>query len=93
MNLKILGASKRTFKYLGLTLLAILIGWILAGVFVALIAFILDSVSFTMSWYANPWIIFGLYSFPTVGITSLSLVVFNSYSQQVKYFLVVLFAI
>lgn len=82
-----LGVSKQTFKYLGIVLGAILSGWILAGIFVSLISLLFDLVNFTMSWYANPWIIFGLYCFPTVAITALSFIVLNTYFTQVSEFL------
>lgn len=55
----------------------ILVGWILAGLSIFLIAYLLDWTNNTMSWYANPWIVLGLYVAPAVGISSCLLFVIN----------------
>ncbi|KAJ8924322.1 hypothetical protein NQ315_007115 [Exocentrus adspersus] len=76
MDLK-LGLSKSTLKYLGITLGAVLGSWVIGGVLVFLIAFSIDSANKTMSWYANPWIIFGLYVVPSLGLSSILLFAIN----------------
>lgn len=81
---KFVGFSKQTFKYLGLTVVAVISGWILAFIFVIVIAFIIDGVNFTMSWYGNPWMILGLYSIPTIANTSLGYIVLNRFFSQVS---------
>ncbi|RZC42917.1 endoplasmic reticulum metallopeptidase 1-like [Asbolus verrucosus] len=70
-----LGYTKQTLKYLTLTFGAIIAGWVAAAVFVLVVALIVDKIGYSMSWYRNPWLIFGLYAAPTVAVSSLVLVI------------------
>ncbi|KAJ8963361.1 hypothetical protein NQ318_018833 [Aromia moschata] len=72
-----LKCTKSTFKYLGVTLAGILGSWLTAGFTVCAIAYFLDLTSCTMSWYANPWMIFGLYMLPTVALSGCFLFLIN----------------
>ncbi|KAJ8936603.1 hypothetical protein NQ314_012218 [Rhamnusium bicolor] len=72
-----LGLRKSTFIYLGVTLAAILGSWVVAGISVFVISFLLDIANSTMSWYANPWVIFGLYAAPTIALSGFLLFFVN----------------
>jgi MFS family permease len=65
-----IGYSKQTLKYFALTFGTILGGWIAAVVFAVLISLFTDKIGYSMSWYGNPWLIFGLYVAPTVAFSS-----------------------
>jgi MFS family permease len=65
-----IGYSKQTLKYFALTFGTILGGWIAAVVFAVLISLFTDKIGYSMSWYGNPWLIFGLYLAPTVAFSS-----------------------
>lgn len=65
-----LGYSKQTFKYLAITLAVVLGGWLVAAAAVAIIALFVDQIGFSMSWYSSPWLIFGLYVIPAVGVSA-----------------------
>ncbi|KAJ3638374.1 hypothetical protein MTP99_001746 [Tenebrio molitor] len=65
-----IGYSKQTLIYFSLTFGAIIGGWIAAAVFVVLISLLTDKIGYSMSWYGNPWLIFGLYVAPTVAFSS-----------------------
>lgn len=65
-----IGYSKQTLKYFALTFGAIIGGWIAAAVFAVLISLLTDKIGYSMSWYGNPWLIFGLYVAPTVAFSS-----------------------
>ncbi|XP_076259381.1 endoplasmic reticulum metallopeptidase 1-like isoform X2 [Rhynchophorus ferrugineus] len=58
-----------TLRYLSITTAAIVGSWLLAGIFVMILAVVLDCLGKTMSWYANPWTTFGLYIIPVIGIS------------------------
>lgn len=80
-----------TFRYIGITTAAILASWIIAAIFVLILAVALDLLGKTMSWYANPWIIFGLYVVPTFALsgcllyfTSHKFINFQSFSLNVR---------
>nr|CAH7768334.1 unnamed protein product [Callosobruchus chinensis] len=65
-----LGFTKSSTKYIVTTFLALLSGWIVASVVMLLTAILLDKSGRAMTWYANPWLIFGLYVTPSVfGLT------------------------
>ncbi|KAJ3649732.1 hypothetical protein Zmor_021456 [Zophobas morio] len=68
-----LGYTTTTLKYLVLTFGTIIGGWILAGVFVILLALLIDKIGYSMSWFTNTWLIFGLYVIPTVGLSTFPL--------------------
>lgn len=78
-----IGATETNFKYMGLTLGAIISGWLLSAVFVAILGVILDSIKYPLSWYGSPWIIFGLYCAPTLAISCGSLLVLKHFYVQV----------
>ncbi|XP_018573441.1 endoplasmic reticulum metallopeptidase 1 [Anoplophora glabripennis] len=72
-----LSLTKGTFKYLGITFASILGSWVIAGAAVLSIAYLLDLANSTMSWYANPWIVLGLYVVPAVGFSGCLLFLIN----------------
>lgn len=74
------GFCKLSILYVIITLGGILIGWILAAVCVLLIGVILDAVKFSMSWFANPWVIFGLYVAPTLVCSSGLIIILNKFN-------------
>ncbi|ERL85028.1 hypothetical protein D910_02451 [Dendroctonus ponderosae] len=61
--------KKSTIKFYLFTVLAIIFGWILSALYVVGLAYLLDPLSKTMSWYGAPWFIFGLYIVPTFGLS------------------------
>ncbi|XP_060528272.1 endoplasmic reticulum metallopeptidase 1-like isoform X4 [Cylas formicarius] len=63
------GLTKSTCKYIGLVLGATILSWLVAGTSVLIIALVLDLAAKTMSWYGNPWLIFGLYVVPTLALS------------------------
>ncbi|XP_050311953.1 endoplasmic reticulum metallopeptidase 1 isoform X2 [Anthonomus grandis grandis] len=63
------GTSKSTAKFIIFTLLAIVFSWIIASTFVIALAFLLDVLNKTMSWYGHLWFAFGLYMVPIVGLS------------------------
>jgi hypothetical protein len=65
-----LGSCKQTIKCLSLSFGVIIGGWIIAAIFVVSIAIFLNAVEYDMSWYSNPWILFGLYVAPIIGLSS-----------------------
>ncbi|XP_044265898.1 endoplasmic reticulum metallopeptidase 1-like [Tribolium madens] len=72
-----LGYNIQTVKYLAMTFGAIIGGWVLAGIFVVLFALFVDKIGYSMSWYANPWLIFGLHAAPTVALSTVLLPFIN----------------
>lgn len=82
------GYSKSSLKYFLITTGAVLGGWIITSISVVTIALILDFFNKTMSWYANPWLIVGLYMLPTVALSG-SLLVFISHKVNRKQYLVI----
>ncbi|CAH1955287.1 unnamed protein product [Acanthoscelides obtectus] len=68
-----LGFTKTSSKYVATTFLALMGGWILATIVVFLTALLLDKSGRAMTWYANPWLIFGLYVVPSVPALALPL--------------------
>lgn len=79
-----LGFSKQTFKYFGVTLASVVGGWLLAVIFVVVVAFVIDALKFSMSWYGSPWIAFGLYAVPAVGALVCPSIVLRGYFGQVS---------
>lgn len=68
-----LGYSKSSLKYFGFTIGSVLGGWIISAIIVAVIGFVLDLTNKTMSWYANPWLLVGIYMLPVVGLSGMLL--------------------
>lgn len=60
---------------------AIIGGWVIAAIFVVLLALFIDKIGYSMSWYANPWLIFGLHAAPTIALETILL---PYISQKVK---------
>ncbi|KAF5305113.1 hypothetical protein FQA39_LY09375 [Lamprigera yunnana] len=58
-------------------LLAIIISIIASALFIIINALIIDALHYSMSWYANTWIILGLYVVPVIAITYLIILGFN----------------
>ncbi|XP_049826567.1 endoplasmic reticulum metallopeptidase 1-like isoform X2 [Aethina tumida] len=50
---------------------SITVSWLLSWAFTLFLGYILDQLNYSMSWYSNPWIIFGLYVTPTIFFCSL----------------------
>ncbi|CAH0551529.1 unnamed protein product [Brassicogethes aeneus] len=67
------GVTKSKSKYLLLSIGAILLGWALSFIFGVTLAYILDKLNYSMTWFSNPWLLIGLYSTPTVFISCLPL--------------------
>ncbi|CAH1155482.1 unnamed protein product [Phaedon cochleariae] len=70
------GNLKSILSYIFLTLGGILGGWILSGVSLVSVAYLLDFLR-PMSWFANPWLIVGLYVVPTIATSSCLLLRLN----------------
>ena len=83
--LRVSGYTTTTLKYLVLTFGTIIGGWILAGVFVILLALLIDKIGYSMSWFTNTWLIFGLYVIPTVGLSTFPLSIKFRVSESVGY--------
>lgn len=77
----ILGCSRSNLDYIFFVSLAIITGWLLSGGMVALIATILDSTDYTMSWYKNSWIVIGLYCMPIVFCLSTPIALLNHFNK------------
>ncbi|KAF7287971.1 hypothetical protein GWI33_000031 [Rhynchophorus ferrugineus] len=64
-----LGLCKYNIQYFCYVLGAILGSWLLCVIFVFSLGMVLDLLGKSMSWYANPWLLYGLYVIPTVAIS------------------------
>ncbi|KAL3287811.1 hypothetical protein HHI36_002272 [Cryptolaemus montrouzieri] len=64
-----LDLTVNTIFYFTQILAATLFGWLLASLSVIFLAFMLDYVGYSMSWYGNPWLAIGIFVIPTI-ITS-----------------------
>ncbi|KAF5307491.1 hypothetical protein FQR65_LT06846 [Abscondita terminalis] len=71
------GFSRSSLSYILQCFFIILISFVLATLYIALQAVVIDAVKYSMSWYNNTWIILGLYVLPVVIICSEVICIFN----------------
>ncbi|XP_066140903.1 endoplasmic reticulum metallopeptidase 1 [Euwallacea fornicatus] len=72
-----LAFSRPTLKFLPVATGAILGSWILSVLFVVVLAILLDLLGKTMTWFGQPWLIFGLYVVPVLGLSGILLFLTN----------------
>lgn len=72
-----IGFSKQTLKFLGCALAAIIGSWVICILFVFITGVALDLLGKSMSWYANPWLVCGLYAVPVIGLSGILLFLTN----------------
>lgn len=82
----ILGMTKTTLKFFLITFAAIIFSWLIAALFVVGLAYLLDILNKTLTWYGRPWLIFGIYLVP---ITALSgcLISITNHSVSIQFLL------
>lgn len=78
--------SLKSLPYLSLVYGSILGGWVLSFAFAVFLAYVLDLLNHTMSWYGTPVLAIGLFSIPTIAISGhiMSLVNHEKLSLNVR---------
>ncbi|KAK5648928.1 hypothetical protein RI129_003820 [Pyrocoelia pectoralis] len=79
-----LGITQQSAACIGLTSLAFITGWSLAGFFTIVTATFLDLLKSSLSWYGSQWMLLGLYTLPTIACCCTSVIVLNNYNEKMN---------